>query len=138
MIAVYDLGGGTFDISILARRRRVRGALDLRRHRTSAARTSISGIMDWLIDEFQRETGIDLRDDRMALQRLKEAAERAKHELSVRSRRASRSRSSSSDAGGRRSTSTRCSPAHEFETMVEDLDPEDRSIRSPTRSRRPD
>ncbi|MFL6292399.1 MAG: molecular chaperone DnaK, partial [Thermoanaerobaculia bacterium] len=81
-IAVYDLGGGTFDISIL---QLSQGIFEVR---STAGDTYLGGedfdqrIMDWLIAGFQQETGIDLRGDRMALQRLKEAAERAKCELS--------------------------------------------------------
>ncbi|MGE5232674.1 MAG: molecular chaperone DnaK [Acidobacteriota bacterium] len=82
-IAVYDLGGGTFDISILELSE---GIFEVK---STAGDTYLGGedfdqrIMDWLIAEFQSETGIDLRGDRMALQRLKEAAERAKCELSA-------------------------------------------------------
>ena len=81
-IAVYDLGGGTFDISIL---QLSQGIFEVR---STAGDTYLGGedfdqrIMDWLIEGFHTETGIDLRGDRMALQRLKEAAERAKCELS--------------------------------------------------------
>ncbi|MFP5286076.1 MAG: molecular chaperone DnaK, partial [Thermoanaerobaculia bacterium] len=81
-IAVYDLGGGTFDVSIL---QLSQGIFEVR---STAGDTYLGGedfdqrIMDWLIEDFQKETGIDLRGDRMALQRLKEAAERAKCELS--------------------------------------------------------
>ncbi len=83
MIAVYDLGGGTFDISIL---QLTDGVFEVR---STAGDSFLGGedfdnrIMDWLIEEFQEETGVDLRADRMALQRLKEAAERAKCELST-------------------------------------------------------
>jgi len=82
-IAVYDLGGGTFDISIL---QLSQGVFEVR---ATSGDTFLGGedfdqrIMDWLIEDFERETGIDLRQDRMALQRLKEAAERAKCELSA-------------------------------------------------------
>jgi molecular chaperone DnaK len=82
-IAVYDLGGGTFDISILEVGD---GVFEVK---ATNGDTHLGGddidqrIMDWIIDEFKRETGIDLRQDRMALQRLKEAAERAKIELST-------------------------------------------------------
>jgi molecular chaperone DnaK len=81
-IAVYDLGGGTFDVSVLEL---AQGVFEVR---STAGDTYLGGedfdlkIMDWLIEEFQSETGIDLRHDRMALQRLKEGAERAKCELS--------------------------------------------------------
>jgi len=81
-IAVYDLGGGTFDISILELSE---GIFEVK---STAGDTFLGGedfdqlIIDWLISEFRAETTIDLRADRMALQRLKEAAERAKCELS--------------------------------------------------------
>ena len=81
-IAVFDLGGGTFDISILELSQ---GVFEVK---ATSGDTYLGGedfdqrVMDWLIREFQTETGIDLRADRMALQRLKEAAERAKCELS--------------------------------------------------------
>jgi molecular chaperone DnaK len=81
-IAVYDLGGGTFDISIL---QLGEGVFEVR---ATNGDTHLGGddfdqrIIDWLADEFRREQGIDLRKDQMALQRLKEAAERAKIELS--------------------------------------------------------
>ncbi len=81
-IAVYDLGGGTFDISILEIGE---GVFEVK---STNGDTFLGGddfdqrIMDWLVDEFKKDQGIDLRKDRMALQRLKEAAERAKIELS--------------------------------------------------------
>jgi len=81
-IAVYDLGGGTFDISILEIGE---GVFEVK---STNGDTFLGGddfdlrIMDWLVDEFRKDQGIDLRKDRMALQRLKEAAERAKIELS--------------------------------------------------------
>jgi molecular chaperone DnaK len=82
-VAVYDLGGGTFDISILEM------AEGLFQVRATGGDTFLGGedfdqrVIDWLIAEFQRETSIDLKQDRMALQRLKEAAEKAKCELST-------------------------------------------------------
>jgi molecular chaperone DnaK len=81
-IAVYDLGGGTFDISILEISAGVFSV------KATGGDTHLGGenfderVIDMLADEFQQANGIDLRRDRMALQRLKEAAERAKHELS--------------------------------------------------------
>ncbi|MEE2775562.1 MAG: molecular chaperone DnaK [Acidobacteriota bacterium] len=81
-IAVFDLGGGTFDISIMELSE---GIFEVK---ATNGDTDLGGedfdrrIMDWLMEEFEAETGIDLRPDRMALQRLKEAAERAKVELS--------------------------------------------------------
>ena len=83
-IAVYDLGGGTFDISILENLGE--GAIQVK---STSGDTHLGGddfdqrIIDWLCDEFKRDQGIDLRQDRMALQRLKEAAEKAKCELST-------------------------------------------------------
>jgi molecular chaperone DnaK len=83
LIAVYDLGGGTFDISILELGD---GVFEVR---ATNGDTHLGGddfdqrIMDWMATEFQKETGIDLRTDRTALQRLKEAAEKAKQELST-------------------------------------------------------
>ncbi len=82
-IAVYDLGGGTFDISILELGG---GTFQVK---STNGDTHLGGddfdqkIMDWLCDEFKRDQGIDLRQDKMALQRLKEAAEKAKSELST-------------------------------------------------------
>jgi len=81
-IAVYDLGGGTYDISILDISE---GVFEVN---ATNGDTHLGGddfdqkIIDWLGDEFKRENGIDLRNDRQALQRLKEAAEKAKIELS--------------------------------------------------------
>jgi len=82
-IAVYDLGGGTFDISILELGE---GTFQVK---STNGDTHLGGddfdqrVMDWLCDEFKRDQGIDLRQDKMALQRLKEAAEKAKCELST-------------------------------------------------------
>jgi len=82
-LAVYDLGGGTFDISILDVSE---GLIEVR---STNGDTYLGGddfdqrIIDWIADEFKREQGIDLRQDRQALQRLKEAAENAKKELST-------------------------------------------------------
>ncbi len=81
-IAVYDLGGGTFDISILEISE---GVFNVR---ATGGDTHLGGedfdarIIDKLVNEFKEKYSLDLRDDRMALQRLREAAERAKHELS--------------------------------------------------------
>jgi molecular chaperone DnaK len=81
-IAVYDLGGGTFDISILDVGE---GVFEVR---STNGNTFLGGddfdqrIIDWIADEYQKDQGIDLRRDKMALQRLKEAAEKAKIELS--------------------------------------------------------
>src|SRR5574337_206901 len=82
-IAVYDLGGGTFDISILELGE---GVFEVK---STNGDTHLGGddfderIISWLVEEFKKDQGIDLRKDRMALQRLKEAAEKAKCELST-------------------------------------------------------
>jgi len=82
IVAVYDLGGGTFDISILELGD---GIYEVK---ATAGDTYLGGedfdkkIMDWLLEDFQKSAGIDLKQDRMALQRLKEASEKAKCELS--------------------------------------------------------
>ncbi len=83
-VAVYDLGGGTFDISILELDQ---GVFEVK---ATSGDTHLGGddidqrIVEWLIEEFQQETGVDLSRDNSAIQRLKEAAEQAKKELSVR------------------------------------------------------
>jgi molecular chaperone DnaK len=82
-IAVYDFGGGTFDISILEVGE---GVVEVK---STNGDTHLGGddidkrVMDWIVDEFKKDQGIDLSKDRMALQRLKEAAEKAKMELST-------------------------------------------------------
>jgi len=81
-IAVYDLGGGTYDISILDISEGVFQVLATNGDTHLGGDDFDQRIIDWLADEFKKEHGIDLRQDRMALQRLKEAAEKAKIELS--------------------------------------------------------
>jgi molecular chaperone DnaK len=82
-IAIFDLGGGTFDISIVEL---TEGVFEVK---ATEGESYLGGedfdqrIMDWAVVEFKAESGIDLRDDRMALQRLKEGAEQAKCDLSV-------------------------------------------------------
>src|SRR5690606_9657563 len=82
-VAVYDLGGGTFDISVL---RIERGMFSVR---ATLGDTHLGGedfdarLVQRLVEEFQRQHDVDLRRDKMALQRLKEAAQKAKHELST-------------------------------------------------------
>ena len=81
-IVVFDLGGGTFDVSILE----ING--DVFNVKATCGDTFLGGedfdikIAEWLVDDYKKETGIDLQQDRMALQRLREATEKAKHELS--------------------------------------------------------
>ena len=81
-IAVYDLGGGTFDISILEMSSGVFEVLSTSGNTYLGGEDFDDRIMNWMADRFLEDTGIDLRKDRLALQRLKEAAERAKCELS--------------------------------------------------------
>ena len=86
-IAVYDLGGGTFDISILEIDKNEDG--NTVEVLSTNGNTHLGGedfdhrIIDWMIEEFKKDQGIDLSNDQMALQRLKESAEKAKHELST-------------------------------------------------------
>jgi molecular chaperone DnaK len=83
VVVVYDLGGGTFDVSILELSE---GVVEVR---ATSGDTHLGGddfdqrVIDWLAEEFKKEHGIELRSDRVALQRLKEAAEKAKMELST-------------------------------------------------------
>src|SRR5438309_32873 len=81
-IAVYDLGGGTFDISILEMSDGVFEVLSTSGNTYLGGEDFDERIMNWMADQFLADSGIDLRRDRLALQRLKEAAERAKCELS--------------------------------------------------------
>jgi molecular chaperone DnaK len=119
-IAVYDLGGGTFDVSVL---QLSQGVFEVR---STAGDTYLGGedfdrrIMDWLIEDFQAETGIDLRGDRMALQRLKEAAERAKCELSSADEAPINLPFISADRTGPRHLARTLDRAH-FEALVGDL-----------------
>ncbi len=120
VIAVYDLGGGTFDVSILELSQ---GIFEVR---STAGDTFLGGedfdqrIMDWLIADFRSETGIELRGDRMALQRLKEAAERAKCELSSAADAAINLPFISADASGPRHLARSLNRSH-FEQLVQDL-----------------
>lgn len=82
-IAVYDLGGGTFDISILSLGDGVFEVLSTNGDTRLGGDDFDQRVIDWLAAEFEKERGIDLRNDKMALQRLKEAAEKAKCELST-------------------------------------------------------
>ena len=120
IVAVYDLGGGTFDISIL---QLGEGIYEVK---ATAGDTYLGGedfdkkIMDWLLDDFKKATGIDLRQDRMALQRLKEAAEKAKCELSTATETTITLPFISADASGPKHIN-RTLTRERFETLVADL-----------------
>jgi molecular chaperone DnaK len=120
LIAVYDLGGGTFDISILKLEDGLFEVLSTSGDTYLGGEDFDKRIMDWLIEGFEHETGINLRDDRMALQRLKEASERAKHELSSAVETRVTLPFISSDASGPKHLN-KVLARREFEHMVEDL-----------------
>jgi molecular chaperone DnaK len=119
-IAVFDLGGGTFDISILELGD---GVFEVR---ATNGDTHLGGddfdqrIIDWLADEFRKSQGIDLRKDRMALQRLKEAAEKAKVELSSTTQTTINLPFITADASGPRHLDLTLSRA-KLEQLVDDL-----------------
>jgi len=119
-IAVYDLGGGTFDVSILKIEDGLFEVL------ATSGDTYLGGedfdkrITDWLIEGFIRDAGIDLREDRMALQRLKEASEKAKCELSMNEETRITLPFISADSSGPKHLN-RVLTRSDFETMVEDL-----------------
>src|SRR5256712_9631041 len=120
LIAVYDLGGGTFDVSILKLEDGLFEVLSTSGDTYLGGEDFDKRIMDWLIDSFKKDTGINLSDDRMALQRLKEASERAKHELSISDETRITLPFISSDASGPKHLNKILSRP-EFEKMVEDL-----------------
>ena len=119
-VAVYDLGGGTFDITILEINDGVFEVL------ATSGNTFLGGedfdqrIIDWLVNTFQSENNIDLREDRLALQRLKEAAERAKCELSSVSETTVNLPFIAADPSGPKHINTVLS-RHKFEELVGDL-----------------
>jgi len=119
-ILVFDLGGGTFDVSILDVGE---GVFEVK---STAGDTHLGGddfdkrIVNWLADEFQRENGIDLRKDRQALQRLTEAAEKAKIELSGTTETTISLPFITADANGPKHLETRLTRA-KFEELTHDL-----------------
>ena len=119
-IAVFDLGGGTFDISILELGD---GVFEVK---STSGDTHLGGddfdkrVIDWLADEFKKEQGIDLRDDKMALQRLKDAAEKAKMELSTLASTPINLPFVTADASGPKHLNMELSRA-KFESLVDDL-----------------
>ncbi len=120
VVAIYDLGGGTFDVSIMELSAGVFRVL------STSGDTFLGGedfdrrIIDALADDFNEEHGIDLRDDDMALQRLREAAERAKHELSTQPETEISLPFITSDASGPKHLEVRLTRA-ELEELVADL-----------------
>ncbi len=119
-IAVFDLGGGTFDISILEIGE---GVFEVK---STNGDTFLGGedfdmrIVNWLADEFKRDQGIDLRNDKMALQRLKEEAEKAKMELSTTMETAINLPFITADASGPKHLNIKLSRA-KLESLVDDL-----------------
>ncbi|MDY0028701.1 MAG: molecular chaperone DnaK [Pseudobdellovibrionaceae bacterium] len=119
-IAVYDLGGGTFDVSILEI------SDELFMVKSTNGDTFLGGedfdarIIDYLADEFKKEQGIDLRQDKLALQRLKEAAEKAKIELSSTTQTEVNLPFITADANGPKHLNVKLSRA-KFESLVDDL-----------------
>ncbi|MDD6236516.1 MAG: molecular chaperone DnaK [Clostridiales bacterium] len=81
-VMVYDLGGGTFDVSIIEMGDGVQQVLATAGNNRLGGDDFDQRIINWMVDEFKKETGVDLQSDKMAMQRLKEAAEKAKIELS--------------------------------------------------------
>jgi molecular chaperone DnaK len=119
-IAVFDLGGGTFDISILEIGE---GVFDVK---STNGDTFLGGddfdnrLISFFADEFKKENGIDLREDKMALQRLREAAEKAKHELSASSETDVNLPFITADASGPKHLNLKITRA-KFESLVDDL-----------------
>jgi molecular chaperone DnaK len=119
-IAVYDFGGGTFDISILEVGE---GVVEVK---STNGDTHLGGdnidqrIIDWIVDEFKKEQGIDLSKDKMALQRLKEAAEKAKCELSTVQETEITLPFITADASGPKHLSQKLTRP-KFESLVEDI-----------------
>jgi molecular chaperone DnaK len=119
-IAVYDFGGGTFDISILEVGE---GVVEVK---ATNGDTHLGGdnidqrIIDWIVDEFRKDQGIDLSKDKMALQRLKEAAEKAKMELSTVQETEITLPFITADATGPKHLNQKLTRA-KFESMVEDI-----------------
>ena len=119
-IAVYDLGGGTFDISILEMNNGVFEVMSTSGNTYLGGEDFDERIMNWMADQFLDETGIDLRADRLALQRLKEAAERAKCELSSATEATFNLPFIAADASGPKHLNKSLT-REKFESLVEDL-----------------
>jgi molecular chaperone DnaK len=119
-ILVYDLGGGTFDVSILEIGEGVFEVVATGGDNQLGGKDFDERIMDWLIEEFKEETGIDLRGDPSAMQRLKEAAENAKKELSFKQETVINLPYITADASGPKHLERKLTRA-KFESMIHDL-----------------
>lgn len=119
-IAVYDLGGGTFDISVLEMNDGVFEVLSTSGNTFLGGEDLDERIINWMSDQFLSDTGIDLRKDRLALQRLKEVAERAKCELSTSTETNINLPFIAADATGPKHFN-KVLTRDEFESLVEDL-----------------
>ena len=119
-IAVYDLGGGTFDISILEINDGVFEVLSTSGNTFLGGEDFDQRIIDWLVETFKAESGMDLKTDRLALQRLKEASERAKCELSSVNETSISLPFIAADASGPKHINANLSRA-KFEELVQDL-----------------
>ncbi len=120
VIAVYDLGGGTFDVSILEIGDGVFEVKSTNGDTFLGGEDFDSRIIDYLADEFKKETGIELRNDKMALQRLKDAAEKAKIELSSTTQTEINQPFIAADASGAKHLTLKLTRA-KLESLVEDL-----------------
>jgi len=119
-IAVYDFGGGTFDISILEVGESVVDVMATNGDTHLGGDNTDQRIMDWLIAEFKKDTGLDISKDKMVLQRLKEAAEKAKIELSSTMETDINLPFLTADATGPKHLNVKLSRA-KFEAMIDDL-----------------
>ncbi len=119
-IAVYDFGGGTFDVSILEVGENVVDVLATNGDTHLGGDNIDQRIMDWLISEFKKDTGLDVSKDKMVLQRLKEAAEKAKIELSSAMETDINLPFLTADASGPKHLNVKLSRA-KFEAMIDDL-----------------
>lgn len=119
-IVVYDLGGGTFDVTVLETGDNVVEVLSTGGNAFLGGDDFDNRLIDWLVSEFKNEQGIDLKSDVMALQRLKEAAENAKKELSSASETEINLPFITADASGPKHLVKKLTRA-KFESMIEDL-----------------
>ena len=139
-IAVYDLGGGTFDISIIEIAE-VDGEKQFEVLATNGD-TFLGGedfdkrLIDYLVDEFKKDTGVDLKNDSLALQRLKDAAERAKIELSTAQQTEVNLPYITADASGPKHLNIKLTRA-KLESLVDDLVKRDHRARAAPRSTMP-